>query len=81
MTVYHVLLYCFDCDTMNCEMEVSMSDKMVSLMSVDEARERRDMLDNTPMNELPGASRIGPIAALRAYKIYRTFLTNRINAG
>ena len=48
-------------------------------MTVEDARAERDRLDKTPANELPGASTIGAMKALKAYRMYRTFLTARIN--
>ena len=56
-----------------------MAAELVSQMSVATASNLRDKLDKTPAKELPGGEHLGAMRALRAYRVFRSLLTARIN--
>ena len=51
---------------------MTQTEEMVAKMSAYTARALRDKLDQTPANELPGADAVGPMRALRSYRVFMT---------
>ena len=58
-----------------------MNARRVAEMSLQEAIDLRDRLDNTPSVDLPGAWKVGPVRALRAYSLFRALLTAKIDVS